>query len=192
MPPASPQKKRQRKQEKEKGKARAPVQGGGQAGPSHVATTSGSEGIEEAEEWSWLSITDPSPSRQPPVFTKDGRCVLHRSRLLLYSYVLHLQLLFLNCWIISQSLLCRNWRCRLYALFWYTWQSYRCDHLCNPEPAQRISAHHWLSRWPHKSLGLSGCRSPSDYLYRTAYTFCRRTRAVQGRDLRFSRETEEK
>ncbi|KZV74810.1 WD40 repeat-like protein [Peniophora sp. CONT] len=71
-PSASPQKKRQRKQEKEKGKARAPVQGGGQAGPSHVAATGNEEVVEEDGEWSWLSITDASPSRQPPVFTKDG------------------------------------------------------------------------------------------------------------------------
>ncbi|VDB86572.1 unnamed protein product [Peniophora sp. CBMAI 1063] len=55
-------KKRQRKGEKEKGKARAAVEGGGEPGPSTVAGSS----------WSWTSISDPAPSRQPPVFTPDG------------------------------------------------------------------------------------------------------------------------
>ena len=80
-PSASPQKKRQRKQEKEKGKVPAQVRGGGQAGPSSISATNNVEGLDEDEEWSWLSMTDASPSRHPPVFTKDGRCARHRTSL---------------------------------------------------------------------------------------------------------------
>ena len=34
--------------------------------------------VEEVEEepWSWKSLTDSSTSRAPPIFTKDGRCVV--------------------------------------------------------------------------------------------------------------------
>lgn len=34
------------------------------------------EEVVDEEAWSWKSLTDSSTSRAPPIFTKDGRCVV--------------------------------------------------------------------------------------------------------------------
>ncbi|KAI0031417.1 WD40-repeat-containing domain protein [Vararia minispora EC-137] len=72
---ANIQKKKKPQRKLDKGKARASVQdlGNVQAGPSHDDGPSASSGVWESEEWPWVSITDASPSKQAPVFTKDGR-----------------------------------------------------------------------------------------------------------------------
>lgn len=33
--------------------------------------------------WKWISLTDSSMSRHPPIFTKDGRCVTVRNTILM-------------------------------------------------------------------------------------------------------------
>jgi hypothetical protein len=79
-PSTNLQKKKQQQQKHDKGKARAVVQEieGGHAGPSREEEPSTSGGKIDEELWPWLSMNDASPSRQSPVFTKDGRCVLSR------------------------------------------------------------------------------------------------------------------
>jgi hypothetical protein len=45
--------------------------------PPPEASTSVS--AEQQKSWQWVSITEPPTSKHPPVFTKDGRCVVARS-----------------------------------------------------------------------------------------------------------------
>jgi hypothetical protein len=44
--------------------------------PPPEASTSVS--TEQQKPWQWVSITEPPTSKHPPVFTKDGRCVITR------------------------------------------------------------------------------------------------------------------
>lgn len=55
-----------------------PLAGATQTGlnPRKKRKAKGKE-VEDAEEaWAWKSLTDSSASRVPPIFTKDGRCVV--------------------------------------------------------------------------------------------------------------------
>jgi NET1-associated nuclear protein 1 (U3 small nucleolar RNA-associated protein 17) len=56
------------KQRSSKGKAKAkPL-----STPNHPQSAQGSD-WEDTTQWNWMSLTDPSSGRVPPVFTKDGR-----------------------------------------------------------------------------------------------------------------------
>ena len=46
--------------------------------PPPEASTSVS--AEQQKSWQWVSITEPSATKHPPVFSKDGRCVVCTSK----------------------------------------------------------------------------------------------------------------
>ncbi len=43
---------------------------------SPAQTSTSVNAAEQLESWSWVSITEPPTTKHPPVFTKDGKCVI--------------------------------------------------------------------------------------------------------------------
>ena len=71
--------------------------------------------VEEVEEeaWSWKTLTDSSTSRAPPLFTKDGRCVVDLCMHVQCSLTF-VQLLFLRGRALSEDPFCCDRRGRIH------------------------------------------------------------------------------
>jgi hypothetical protein len=65
--------RKSRKRRRPKSKHQEPL-----AESSAQASTS-ANAAEQLRSWPWLSITEPPTTKHPPVFTKDGKCVIPQS-----------------------------------------------------------------------------------------------------------------
>jgi hypothetical protein len=66
----------------------------------------------QPKSWPWISITEPPTTKHPPVFTKDGRCVLRSYQSFPFSdFVYTFQLLFFYRWFQREDILDRYWAC---------------------------------------------------------------------------------
>lgn len=56
-----------------KGKGKENTSRAGQRSQGHISADGDKESEESGAPWDWASLTDPSASKAPPIYTKDGR-----------------------------------------------------------------------------------------------------------------------
>ena len=132
---------------------------------SPPAGASTSVSAEQLKSWPWVSITEPPTTKHPPVFTKDGRCVLPLLNAFRSSdFVSNFKLLFLHRRFQREDIFYFYWA-RCIDPFRKTRyrKPHKCYNICHLKSPQRVPAYHRLPGWTYKSLGFVGWGSAADH-----------------------------
>ena len=161
------------------GKTTASLKGKGRETFQHQSPGSSWDELGSDAVWDWISLTDPSASKVPPVFTKDGRYCHHvLSEFKPFTTYLASQLLLLTGRVFRQNSFCGNWPCCFNSfLTARRWDVGQFAHIGRPEPTQCIPTNYWLFGRASDGVGFFGCYTLKSHRNRATDTpyLCPRT-----------------